>query len=148
MAILDIPDHDRPLPPEPGAPPPRFAIAITEVPLALFQKFDPRHADRRKEEYGTLPETDVEAPADALNYFEAARFCNWLSELEHIPPDQWCYRPGKDEGTMVLAPDYPRLRGYRLPTIPEWDFAARPARPPIATSGKIRISPATTPGKP
>ena len=126
MAIVVVPDHqNQPLPSEPGRPPPRFAIATTETPLALFQQFDPRHAARRKDEYGTLPETDAEAPADALNYFDAARFCNWLSAIEHIPPDQWCYRPGKEEGTMVLAPDYLKLRGYRLPTVPEWEFAAR-----------------------
>ena len=103
----------------------RFAIATTETPLALFQEFDPTHAARRREEYKTLPETDPKAPADVLSYFDAARFCNWLSQREHIPPDQWCYRPGKEEGTMVLAPDYLKLRGYRLPTVPEWEFAAR-----------------------
>jgi eukaryotic-like serine/threonine-protein kinase len=126
MAILTVPDYDnRPLPPEPGAPPARFAIATTETPLALFQQFDPTHAARRREEYKTLPETDPEAPADVLNYYEAARFCNWLSEREHIPPDQWCYRDLKSNGLMVLSPDYPELRGYRLPTVPEWEFAAR-----------------------
>ncbi len=129
MAIIEVPEHQRPLRPEPGQPPERFAIATTETPLALFQEFDPTHAARRKEEYKKLPETDPKTPADVLSYFDAARFCNWLSEREHIPPDQWCYRPGKEEGTMVLAPDY-----LKLPRISAADCTGMGIRRPRGTT--------------
>jgi formylglycine-generating enzyme required for sulfatase activity len=60
-----------------------------------------------------------------VSYFDAAHFCNWLSEREGIPRQEWCYRPGDAEGTWVLVPDYLSRRGYRLPTVQEWEYAAR-----------------------
>ncbi len=124
MVVLEVPEEYRPSPPEPGQPVARFAIATTETPLEVFQEFLPAHAARRKER-GLFSATGGDAPADYLSYFEAAHFCNWLSEREGIPPDQWCYLPGKDEGVWVMAPDYTTRRGYRLPSVQEWEFAAR-----------------------
>ena len=102
----------------------RFAIATIETPLALFQKFDAGHAKQRVEAYGESPVTPPDAPADVLSYFDAARFCNWLSEQEGIPPAEWCYRNGAHAGEMILDPNYATRRGYRLPTLPEWELAA------------------------
>ena len=66
-----------------------------------------------------------EMPVGAVSYDEAARFCNRLSQEEGLPPEDWCYLPGETPGAMVLAPDFPRRRGYRLPTLREWEYAAR-----------------------
>jgi formylglycine-generating enzyme required for sulfatase activity len=125
MAVLDVPESYRPLPPEPGQPPERFAIATTETPLALFQQFDPDHASRRNEEYDPAPSAHPDSPADTVSYFDAARFCNWLSEREGIPQSEWCYRRGDAAGVWVLLPDYLSRLGYRLPTVQEWVYAAR-----------------------
>ncbi len=125
MAVIDVPQTERPSPPLPGQPPTRFAIAMTEVPLALVQEFDPTHAERRLWGSDPKPPTIPDAPADAISYFDAARFCNWLSRHEGFPAADLCYRPGKSPGVMILEPDYLKRRGYRLPTIPEWIFAAR-----------------------
>jgi serine/threonine-protein kinase len=102
----------------------RFAIASTETTLGQLRPFDPQHADKRAAQ-GALPETNPDAPADVISYYEAARFCNWLSEHEGIPKSEWCYEPETGVGVLTLAPDYLSLRGYRLPTVPEWEFAAR-----------------------
>ncbi len=125
MVIIDVPESHRPLPPEPEQIPTRFAIASVETPLELFQRFDPEHAERRLREYREVPPSGSGVPADMVSYFDAARFCNRLSEYENIPSVEWCYRPGKNPGVMVLQPDYQKRRGYRLPTVAEWEFAAR-----------------------
>ena len=42
-----------------------------------------------------------------VTWYKAAAYCNWLSEQEGIPEEQWCYVPapgGKYEEGMKLAP--------------------------------------------
>jgi tetratricopeptide (TPR) repeat protein len=54
--------------------------------------------------------------------------CNWLSEQEGLPRDQWCYVPTKDRDYspgMTVAADLLQRRGYRLPTNAEWEYACR-----------------------
>jgi hypothetical protein len=125
MAVIEVPENRRSPLPKDGMLAARFAIATTETPMALFEELEPNHAERRKEVFERLPPTPPDAPADALSYFDAARFCNRLSEREGIPRAEWCYRPGKHEGVMILESDYAKRRGYRLPTLPEWELAAR-----------------------
>jgi formylglycine-generating enzyme required for sulfatase activity len=107
-----------------GASPPRFAIATTETTLGQYRMYDPDHAARARSHH-QVPPTDPDRPADAVSYVDAARFCNWLSRREGLPPDQWCYLPGVAAGSMVMAPDYRSRPGYRLPSLREWEYAAR-----------------------
>jgi len=55
-------------------------------------------------------------------------YCNWLSEQEGLPKEQWCYEPNKDglytEG-MTIPADCIHRTGYRLPTEVEWEYACR-----------------------
>jgi formylglycine-generating enzyme required for sulfatase activity len=99
-----------------------FAIAAKEVTREQFLRF---RSDHRFE-----PEWDPPpgGPATNVTFYQAAAYCNWLSEQEGIPEEEWCYlrnASGKYARGMRLAPDCFRKRGYRLPAETEWELACR-----------------------
>src|SRR5262249_24429979 len=98
----------------------RFAIAAKEVTLGEFLKWKKNHLMRDGQ--------TINHPVRDVPFYEAAEYCNKLSELDGIPKGQWCYLPneaGKFDKGMRVADNYLSLRGYRLPTQSEWDVACR-----------------------
>ena len=59
-----------------------------------------------------------EQPVVRVSWDQAARFCNWLSEQEGLPP-------AYVESQARMVPVAPMTIGYRMPSEAEWAYASR-----------------------
>jgi formylglycine-generating enzyme required for sulfatase activity len=94
-----------------------FALAAKSVTVEQYRQSDKGYS---------LPPAytrTADLPAVGIDWYMAARYCNWLSAEEGMPQEEWCYQIKGDE--ITLKDNYLSLTGYRLPSEAEMEYATR-----------------------
>jgi len=96
-----------------------FALAAKPVTVGQYQRFDKNYTFI--ERYAPKPS----CPVSSISWYQAAAYCNWLSEKEGIPKEEWGYETTPQGQVTKLKENYLSLTGYRLPTEAEWEYGCR-----------------------
>jgi formylglycine-generating enzyme required for sulfatase activity len=69
-----------------------FALAAKPVTLEQYRKFAARYGVGEIEQWARTGDS----PVIATSWFQAAAYCDWLSQQEGLPESEWCYEPLQD----------------------------------------------------
>jgi serine/threonine protein kinase len=94
-------------------------VSDSEITVELFRRFD------QNVSYSLEISPQESCPVNAVSYYDAAAFCNWLGSREGLPEEEACYRSaGMDNEYHHIAfqpaVSHRNRAGFRLPTSDEF----------------------------
>ena len=94
-----------------------FRLAKTEITQRQFAAI----LKRNPTAFAAI-DPNLERPADSISWYDAAEFCNALSQIEGFPPRYLLHGIVRDsQGCITSArPEITTSHGYRLPSESEW----------------------------
>jgi formylglycine-generating enzyme required for sulfatase activity len=96
-----------------------IAVSAHEVTVAQYQRFQPGVVNTR---YSAT----TDSPVNNVTWYDAARYCRWLSEKEGIDETQMVYPPTDEIGPAMRIPtNWLTRTGYRLPIELEFEYVCR-----------------------
>ncbi len=98
--------------------PRRFAVGQYEVTMLDYQRSGASLPDHGSASFFE------DAPVIDVSLEGVMRFANWVSKIEGLPEEEWCYREGED-GEWTKTPEFYERSGYRLGDVLEHRWAAR-----------------------
>lgn len=114
----------------------KLLVSETEITIGQFQTVMGYNPSK-------MTAATAEHPVDSVTWSQAIEYCNRLSGKEKLEP---CYdiKPGKITWKIDGFKNEFNCAGYRLPTGPEWEFAARAQQDPKYPYPGIEIGKPTT----
>ena len=120
-----------------------YEISETLVTQKLYESvmgenpsyFRNNNEDLYDEQRDNLPKNTKNNPVENISWYDAIYFCNLLSKNECLEPvyavngkksvSQWNYKPHRGNEIKGKITQDVSANGYRLPTLEEWQYAAK-----------------------